>query len=128
LRIDRLIWPASPGGADRGKAGRSDLLREEHAAQGAELKRAVEVDVLLALRIAIGEMGVDVDQTGHDETAGIIEHPVAASAPRRSSLRAGIFDDALLTEDQNFAFMGFVLAPGEELTAANKGPHCRRLP
>ena len=72
-------------------------------------------------------MGVDVDQTGHDKTAGIIEHLVAAGAARRCSLRAGILDDALLIEHQGFALTGVVLAPGEELTAANKGPHCRRL-
>ena len=72
-------------------------------------------------------MRVDVDQPGHHEAAGIIEHSVAAGAPGCPSLGAGIFDNALVIEDQNFAFTGIVLAPGEELTAANKGPHCRRL-
>src|SRR6202011_4419558 len=90
-------------------------------------ERAVKVDVLLALRVAVGEMRVDVDQPGHDETAGIIEHLVAGGAPRRGSLRAGVLDNALLIEHQGFALTGIVLAPGEELTAANKGPHCRRL-
>ena len=111
--------------ADCGKSGRGDLLSEEHAAQGAELERAVKVDVLLALRVAVGEMRVDVDQPGHDETAGIIEHLVAAGAPRRGSLRAGILDDALVIEDQDFALKSIVFASGEELTAANKCPHCR---
>ena len=84
--------------ADRGKPGRGDLLREEHAAQGAEFERAVEVDILLALGVAIGEMGVDVDETGHHETAGIVEHPVAAGAPRRYALGADIVEDALLSK------------------------------
>ena len=102
-------------------------MREEHAAQGAELEGTVEVDILLALGVAIGEMRVDVYQPGHDKTAGMIEHLVAAGTPRRARLSSGILDNALPVEDQNFAVTGIVLAPGEELTAANKGPHCRRL-
>ena len=81
--------------ADRGIAGGGDLLREEHAAQGAEFERAVEVDVLLALGVAVGEMGVDVDQPRHHEIAGIVEQPVAFAAPRRARLGADIDDPAL---------------------------------
>ena len=66
--------------ADRGVAGRQQLLGEEQAAQRAELQRAVEVDILLALGIAIGEMDVDVDQARHDELPGIVEHRLARAA------------------------------------------------
>jgi len=53
--------------ADRREPRGSDLLGEEHAAQSAELERAVKVDVLLALGVAIGEVGVHVDQPWHHE-------------------------------------------------------------
>ena len=89
--------------ADRGEAGRGDLLREEHAAQGAELERAVEVDVLLALGVAVGEVGVDVDQPGHHEVVGIVEHPITAGPPRRPASGAGIVDHRPLVEDQDLA-------------------------
>ena len=128
LRIDRLIWPASPGEQIAVKPGGGDLLGEEHAAQRAELERAVEVDVLLALGVAVGEMGVDVDEPRHDEIAGIVEHPVTARPPRRVRLRAGIVDRAALVEDQGLARSGLVLASGEQMAATDKGFHCRELP
>src|SRR6516162_2483188 len=76
-----------PRRADCGKACRGDFLREKHAAQGAELERAVQVDVLLTLGVAISEMSVNIDQSGHHKAAGIIEYPVVADAPRRHFLR-----------------------------------------
>jgi hypothetical protein len=72
---------------DRGNARRQHLLREEEGAQRAELGRRVEVNVLLALGVAIGEMGVHVDETGHDEAPAYARRP-SSQTTRLQSLRA----------------------------------------
>jgi len=113
--------------ADRREAGGGDLLGEKHAAQGAEFERAVEVDVLLALGVAISEMGVDVDEPRHHEPGRIVEHMVIARPPRRAFLGADIVEHALLVEDQGLAGAGIVLLPGEEMAATDKGFRHRRL-
>ena len=81
LRTERLICPASPGAQIDGIAGRQHLLREEQAAQRAELHRLVEVDVLLGLGVAVGEMRVHVLQARHDEELAVVEHRSRARRP-----------------------------------------------
>src|SRR3984893_6271378 len=127
-RTDRIAdrqadLPGVARRADRGEAGGGDLLGEEHAAQGTEFERAVEVDVLLALGVAIGEVSVDVDEPRHTEKGPIVEQMVVARAPRRALFGADIVEHAALVEDQGLACPSIVLLPGEEMAAADKGFH-----
>src|SRR5205085_7472009 len=95
----------------------------KQAAQGAEFERAVEVDVLLALGVAVGEMRVDIDQPRHHETAGMVDQPVASGAARRPGLRADVKELALIVEDQRPTLLRLVFRSGEQRAAADKGVH-----
>ena len=111
--------------ADRGVARGRDLLGEEHAAQRAEFHRAVEVDVLLALGVAVGEVGVDVDEARHHERAGMVDQPVGLRPARRRGFGTGIVEPALAVEDQHAALLRLVLVSGEQAAATDKGFHGR---
>ena len=123
MRIDRLICPASPGEQIAVNPAAATFCGKEQATQRAEFEGAVEVDVFLALGVAVGEVGVHVDQTGHHEQPGVVEHPVAARAPRRSLFGPDIVENAFLVEDDGLADPGIVLARGKKLAAAHKGLH-----
>src|SRR5262245_3562721 len=70
--------PSVSRGANRGEPGSGDLLGKKHAAQRAELQRAVEIDVLFALGVAVGEVSVDVDEPRHDEVVRVVERPISS--------------------------------------------------
>src|SRR5205085_10922219 len=109
--------------ADRRVAGGRDLLRKEQAAERAEFERAVKVDVLFALRVAIGEMRVHIDHPGHDEMPGMVDQPVGFRTAWRTGLGADIGQPALAVEDQHAAGLRLVLTPGEQAAAAHKSVH-----
>ena len=77
--------------ANGGEPGSGDLLGKKHAAQSAELQRAVEVDVLFAFGIAVGKVSVDVDEARHDEAvessraSGLLGSAAAPRLPGRRS-------------------------------------------
>ena len=52
------------GIADRRIARQQHALRHEHCPQRAEFDGRIDVDVFLALGVAVGEMGVKIDKTG----------------------------------------------------------------
>ena len=68
--------------ADRRVPGGDDFLREEQAADGAELQGLVQIDIFLGLRVAVSQMGVNVLQSWHHEIAAVIQDVV-----RRGDLR-----------------------------------------
>ncbi len=103
--------------AERGVAGRQELLGEEQATQRAELQRAVEVDILLALGIAVGEMDVDIDQARHHEMPGMVEHLLAGSGLGRLRRRADKLQDATRVVHQGLPGPG-LLVDGAEQGAA----------
>src|SRR5262249_48359100 len=108
--------------------GGGHLLGKEHAAQGPKFERAIKVDVLLALGVAISEMGMNVDEAWHHKIGGVVEHMVIARPPRRGLFRPGKIEHAVLAEHQGLALSGFVLPSGEQVAATDKGFHCRELP
>src|SRR5438105_2023131 len=89
------------------------------AAISSPSERAVEIDVLLALGIAVSEMGVDIDKPRHHETAGMIDQPVALRPARRPGFGAGVEEPALAVEHQRPASLRLVFLPGEQRTAAD---------
>jgi hypothetical protein len=109
--------------ADRRVARRHNLLRKEHAAQRAELERAIEIDVFLGLGVAIGEVRVDIDEARHHELAGVVDHPVALAAPGRPGRLADIGQLARVVIDERAVFERLVVLPGEQLTALDKSLH-----
>ena len=113
--------------ADRGVPGSGDLLGEKHAAQRAEFKRSVKVDVLLALGIAVSEMRVHVDQPRHHKPARMVDRPVAHAAGRRGLLGADEGKPATFVEHQNLVPPRLVLGAGKQSAAPHKGFHCRLL-
>ena len=52
--------------------------------------RAIKVDVLFALGVAVGEVGVDVDQARHHECTGMVDQPVGFCPARRPGFGTSI--------------------------------------
>src|SRR5215470_17743676 len=95
-------------------------LRGIFFAQKVELERAVEVDVFLALGVAIGEMGMHVDETRHHKAAGIIERPITAGTSRRSRFGSDVVEHPFFIENEDLIAAGIVLPSGEELAQRTK--------
>src|SRR5438105_4573977 len=88
-----------------------------------ESERAVKVDVLVALRVARGEVRVHIDHPGHDEMPGMVDQPVGFRTPWRTGLGADIGQPAVAVEDQHAAGLRLVLMSGEQAAATHKGVH-----
>ena len=127
--------PGIARGADRGVAGRDDLLGEEHAAQGAELHRLIEIDVLFGLGVAISQMNMHVDQARHDEEGIVVQHRLADRDRRRPRRRADIGEQSVVAVDEGPACRWRRLITGEERATPHVGRHetasavaCREAP
>jgi hypothetical protein len=113
---------AAVAGADhRGDPGGEHVLGEEQPAQGAEFVAGPDIDVFLALRVAEGEVGVHVDQSGHDELGA----QLLVARLRAWCLVAGaeVADQAVL-DDQGLVGAGLQAGGVEQVLAVQvQGAH-----
>ena len=85
--------------------------------------RLVEVDILLGLGVAVGEMGVNVLQAGHDEEIAVVEHGLARGDRWRLTRWANIGYLAAHVEAKRMVFQSDGVVSREQRTAAHMRRH-----
>ena len=70
-------------------------------------------------------MGVHVEQAGHDEQTGIVDHRRVRARQRRRGRGAGIDNRAIIADDQRPVLVLFVLVAGKEAAAVHMLGHGR---
>src|SRR5690554_5372376 len=94
------------------------MLGKEQPAQSSEFRRGEQVDIFLALGIAEYQMGMHIDQTGHDEMLAGIDKLVPRQHGGSSGGWADIAQYALLNH-QALLHQRHLVKPGKQRSATN---------
>ena len=96
-------------------------------AQRAELDRRVEVDVLFAHGVAIGEMSVHIDHPGKHEVSAAINRLIGISA-RRGAISRPRIGDRVTVDDQGLISLRVAFQSREKTSARDVLRHEMVLP